>query len=138
MYKRGPCGKTKRGIILSTSRSWEVREESDGLVIMDDGIVNWEEHTKLRDKSCTMAISQGSIGTSFVHSVDFESEISKVPQEVYVSKPIITNEKGVSAPKSKEVEPSCVTPYKNPGTNQRSRKHLKVNRRIGSYDGKEN
>ncbi|GJT04959.1 hypothetical protein Tco_0839421 [Tanacetum coccineum] len=109
MYKRGPCGKTKRGIILSTSRSWEVREESDGLVIMDDGIVNWEEHTKLRDKSCTMAISQGSIGTSFVHSVDFESEISKVPQEVYVSKPIITNEKGVSAPKSKEILGPLVT-----------------------------
>ncbi|GKF08493.1 hypothetical protein Tco_0042717, partial [Tanacetum coccineum] len=44
-----------------------------------------------------------SIGTSFEHSVDPESEISRVPQEVYVSKPITTNEKGVSAPKSKEV-----------------------------------
>ncbi|GKA39563.1 hypothetical protein Tco_0732114 [Tanacetum coccineum] len=47
--------------------------------------------------------SEGSIGTSFEHSVDPESEISRVPQEVYVSKPITTNEKGVSAPKSKEV-----------------------------------
>ncbi|GJZ26634.1 hypothetical protein Tco_0570887 [Tanacetum coccineum] len=40
--------------------------------------------------------------------------ISRVPQEVYVSKPITTNEKGVSAPKSKEVEPSCVTHIKTP------------------------
>ncbi|GJY44791.1 ribonuclease H-like domain-containing protein [Tanacetum coccineum] len=35
----------------------------------------------------------GSIRTSFEHFVDFESEISRVPQEVYVSKPITTNEK---------------------------------------------
>ncbi|GKE70559.1 ribonuclease H-like domain-containing protein, partial [Tanacetum coccineum] len=52
--------------------------------------------------------------TSSVHSVDFKSEISRVPQEVYVSKPITTNEKGVSTPKSKEVEPSCVTHIKTP------------------------
>ncbi|GKF22671.1 hypothetical protein Tco_0074993, partial [Tanacetum coccineum] len=45
-----------------------------------------------------------SIGTSTEHSVDSESEISRVPQEVYVSTPITTNEKGVSAPKSKEEE----------------------------------
>ncbi|GJT98160.1 putative ribonuclease H-like domain-containing protein [Tanacetum coccineum] len=36
----------------------------------------------------------GSIGTSSEHSVDLESEISRVPQEMYVSKPISTNEKG--------------------------------------------
>ncbi|GJY10438.1 putative ribonuclease H-like domain-containing protein [Tanacetum coccineum] len=35
----------------------------------------------------------GSIGTSSEHSVDPESEISRVPQEVYVSTPITTNEK---------------------------------------------
>ncbi|GJS45012.1 putative ribonuclease H-like domain-containing protein [Tanacetum coccineum] len=44
----------------------------------------------------------GSIGTSSEHSVDLEYEISRVPQEVYVSKPITTNEKGGSVPKSKE------------------------------------
>ncbi|GKF89814.1 hypothetical protein Tco_0263777, partial [Tanacetum coccineum] len=37
--------------------------------------------------------STGFIGTSSVHSVDLESEISRVPQEVYVSKPTTTNEK---------------------------------------------
>ncbi|GJV19864.1 reverse transcriptase domain-containing protein [Tanacetum coccineum] len=54
-----------------------------------------------------------SIGTSFEHSVDLESKISRVPQEVYVSKPITTNEKRLSAPKSKEVKPSCGHPHKN-------------------------
>ncbi|GJV34990.1 hypothetical protein Tco_1407467 [Tanacetum coccineum] len=44
----------------------------------------------------------GSIRTSSVHSVDLESKISRVPQEVYVSKHTTTNEKGVSTPKSKE------------------------------------
>ncbi|GJU86731.1 putative ribonuclease H-like domain-containing protein [Tanacetum coccineum] len=52
--------------------------------------------------TCQSNDSAGTIGTSSVHSVDFESEISRVPQEVYVSKLITTNEKGVSAPKSKE------------------------------------
>ncbi|GKB68441.1 ribonuclease H-like domain-containing protein [Tanacetum coccineum] len=47
----------------------------------------WKDSSKNQD-------STGSIGTSSVHSVDFESEISRVPQEVYVSKPITTNEKG--------------------------------------------
>ncbi|GKC53816.1 hypothetical protein Tco_1076561 [Tanacetum coccineum] len=64
--------------------------------------------------TCQSNDSAGSIGTSSEHFVDLESEISRVPQEVYVSKPITTNEKGVSAPKSKEVEPSCVTHIKTP------------------------
>ncbi|GJV34906.1 hypothetical protein Tco_1407383 [Tanacetum coccineum] len=46
----------------------------------------------------------GSIGTSSEHYVDLEYEISRVPSEVYVSSPITTTEKGVSAPKSKEVK----------------------------------
>ncbi|GJQ94259.1 ribonuclease H-like domain-containing protein [Tanacetum coccineum] len=71
----------------------------------------------------------GSIGTSSVHSVDFESEISRVPQEVYVSKPITTNEKGVSAPKSKEVEPSCVTHIKTPRQPIKDQETPKVNRK---------
>ncbi|GJV86753.1 ribonuclease H-like domain-containing protein [Tanacetum coccineum] len=70
-----------------------------------------------------------SIGTSSVHSVDFESEISRVPQEVYVSKPITTNEKGVSAPKSKEVEPSCVTHIKTPRQPIKDQETPKVNRK---------
>ncbi|GJU58826.1 putative ribonuclease H-like domain-containing protein [Tanacetum coccineum] len=78
------------------------------------------------------------------HSVDLESEISRVPQEVYVSKPITTNEKGVSAPKSirkkqkikgkkekkrKEVEPSCVTHIKTPRQPIKDQETPKVNRK---------
>ncbi|GJR43937.1 ribonuclease H-like domain-containing protein [Tanacetum coccineum] len=79
--------------------------------------------------TCQSNDSAGSIGTSSIHSVDFESEISRVPQEVYVSKPITTNEKGVSAPKSKEVEPSCVTHIKTPRQQIKNQETPKVNRK---------
>ncbi|GJZ64378.1 hypothetical protein Tco_0620799 [Tanacetum coccineum] len=79
--------------------------------------------------TCQSNDSAGSIGTSSEHSVDLESEISRVPQEVYVSKPITTNEKGVSAPKSKEVEPSCVTHIKTPRQPIKDQETPKVNRK---------
>ncbi|GJU81250.1 putative ribonuclease H-like domain-containing protein [Tanacetum coccineum] len=44
----------------------------------------------------------------------YESEISSVPLEVYVSTPVTTNEKGVSDPKTKEIEPSCISHIKTP------------------------
>ncbi|GJT20725.1 putative ribonuclease H-like domain-containing protein [Tanacetum coccineum] len=71
----------------------------------------------------------GSIGTSSEHSVDPESEISSVPPEVYVSTPITTNEKGVSDPKSKEVEPSCVSHIKTPRQPIKDQATPKVNRK---------
>ncbi|GJS95194.1 putative ribonuclease H-like domain-containing protein [Tanacetum coccineum] len=79
--------------------------------------------------TCQSNDSAGSIGTSSEHSVDLESEISRVPQEVYVSKPITTNEKGVSAPKSKEVEPSCVSHIKTPRQPIKDQETPKVNRK---------
>ncbi|GJR16684.1 putative ribonuclease H-like domain-containing protein [Tanacetum coccineum] len=79
--------------------------------------------------TCQSNDSAGSIGTSSEHSVDLESEISRVPQEVYVSKPITTNEKGVSAPKSKEVEPSCVTHIKTPRQPIKDQETPNVNRK---------
>ncbi|GJT68475.1 hypothetical protein Tco_1019955 [Tanacetum coccineum] len=108
-----------------------------GLLIIDDGIVNWGEHTEDEETNhALMAFSSSSvphplsgdytpkpqeeidesfaesIGTSSEHMVNLKSEISRVPQEVYVSKPITTIEKDVSAPKSKEVKPSCATHVK--------------------------
>ncbi|GJX08659.1 ribonuclease H-like domain-containing protein [Tanacetum coccineum] len=64
--------------------------------------------------TCQSNDNAGSIGTSSEHSVDPESEISSVPPEVYVSTPVTTNEKGVSDPKTKEIEPSCVSHIKTP------------------------
>ncbi|GJW60364.1 putative ribonuclease H-like domain-containing protein [Tanacetum coccineum] len=79
--------------------------------------------------TCQSNDSAGSIGTSSEHSVDPESEILKVPQEVYVSTPITTNQKGVSAPKSKEVEPSCVSHIKTPRQPIKDQETPKVNRK---------
>ncbi|GJZ05947.1 hypothetical protein Tco_0539740 [Tanacetum coccineum] len=79
--------------------------------------------------TCQSNDSEGSIGTSSELSVDSESEISRVPPEVYVSKPITTNEKGVSAPKSKEVEPSCVSHIKTPRQQIKDQETPKVNRK---------
>ncbi|GJR00969.1 ribonuclease H-like domain-containing protein [Tanacetum coccineum] len=71
----------------------------------------------------------GSIGTSSEHSVDPESEISSVPLEVYVSTPITSNEKGVSDPKSKEVETSCVSHIKTSRQPIKDQTTPKVNRK---------
>ncbi|GKD60887.1 hypothetical protein Tco_1298396 [Tanacetum coccineum] len=71
----------------------------------------------------------GSIGTSSEHSVDLESEILRVPSEVYVSTPITTTEKGMFAPKSKEVEPSCVSHIKTPRQPIKDQATPKVNRK---------
>ncbi|GJY79925.1 ribonuclease H-like domain-containing protein, partial [Tanacetum coccineum] len=53
--------------------------------------------------TCQSNDSAESIETSSEHSVDLESEISRVPQEVYVSKPITINEKGGNAMMEREL-----------------------------------
>ncbi|GJR49586.1 ribonuclease H-like domain-containing protein, partial [Tanacetum coccineum] len=52
-----------------------------------------------------------------------------IPLEVYVSTPITTNEKDVSNPKSKEVEPSCVSHIKTPRQPIKDLATPKVNRK---------
>ncbi|GJZ93022.1 hypothetical protein Tco_0665087 [Tanacetum coccineum] len=79
--------------------------------------------------TCQSNDSAESIGTSSEHSVDLEYDISRVPSKVYVSKPITTNEKGVSGPKSKEVEPSCVSHIKSPRQPIKDQSTPKVNRK---------
>ncbi|GJT60442.1 ribonuclease H-like domain-containing protein [Tanacetum coccineum] len=79
--------------------------------------------------TCQSNDSAGSIGTSSEHSVDLESEISRVPSEVYVPTPITTNKTGVSTPKSKEVEPSCVSHIKTPRQPIKDQATPKVNRK---------
>ncbi|GKF88975.1 hypothetical protein Tco_0262938 [Tanacetum coccineum] len=79
--------------------------------------------------TCQSNDSAGSIGTSSEHSVDPESEISSVPREVYMSTPITTNEKGVSDPKSKKVEPICVSHIKSPRQPIKDQATPKLNRK---------
>ncbi|GKC76665.1 hypothetical protein Tco_1127439, partial [Tanacetum coccineum] len=52
-----------------------------------------------------------------------------IPTEVYVSTPVTTNEKGVSALKSKEVKPSCVIHIKTPRQQIKDQETPKVNRK---------
>ncbi|GJZ01693.1 putative ribonuclease H-like domain-containing protein, partial [Tanacetum coccineum] len=75
-----------------------------------------------RSNECSTSQSNDSL-------FDLDFEISGVPQEVNVSKPVTTNEKGVSVPKSKEVEPSCVTHIKTPRQPMTNQETPKVNRK---------
>ncbi|GKE58822.1 ribonuclease H-like domain-containing protein, partial [Tanacetum coccineum] len=64
--------------------------------------------------TCQSNDSEGSCGNPSEHSSESESESISVPNEMSTSKSITTNEKVVSEPKSKEVEPSCATHVKTP------------------------
>ncbi|GJX38469.1 putative ribonuclease H-like domain-containing protein, partial [Tanacetum coccineum] len=57
---------------------------------------------------------EGSCGNTSEHSFETESESLSEPNEMSKSRLEVTNEKDVSAPKSKEVEPSCVSHIKTP------------------------
>ncbi|GJT69398.1 hypothetical protein Tco_1028684 [Tanacetum coccineum] len=70
---------------------------------------NSSEHS-----TCQSNDSEGSCGNTSEHSFETESESLSEPNEMSKSRLEVTNEKDVSAPKSKEVEPSCVSHIKTP------------------------
>ncbi|GJS57436.1 putative ribonuclease H-like domain-containing protein [Tanacetum coccineum] len=72
------------------------------------------DYTHLNHKGKLMIPFEGSCGNPSEHSSKSESESISVPNEMSTSKSITTNEKVVSEPKSKEVEPSCATHVKTP------------------------
>ncbi|GKA76090.1 putative ribonuclease H-like domain-containing protein [Tanacetum coccineum] len=110
-------------------------------------VLSYEEEMNFSVFNCTEEDSVGKpLYSRFIKTNDFkgvphplsgdytpkpqeEIDESLVPQEMYVSKPITTNEKGVSAPKSKEVEPSCVTHIKTPRQPIKNHETPKVNRK---------
>ncbi|GJX40672.1 hypothetical protein Tco_0255662 [Tanacetum coccineum] len=155
-----------------------------GLLTMDDGIVNWGEHTEAEETNhALMAISssnevtlcsktcidsyntlktlcdeqmnqlgdqeaqilaysqavkklekkeahfEGSCRNTSEHSFETESESLSEPNEMSKSRLEVTNEKDVSAPKSKEVEPSCVSHIKTPRQPLKDKETHKVNRK---------
>ncbi|GJT32074.1 hypothetical protein Tco_0922493 [Tanacetum coccineum] len=77
--------------------------------------------------TCQSNDSEGSFGNPSEHSVEFESESISVPKEVSESKSVTTNEKVVSEPKPKDVEPSCVTHVKTPRQPMKNQETPKVN-----------
>ncbi|GKF35285.1 hypothetical protein Tco_0108485, partial [Tanacetum coccineum] len=79
--------------------------------------------------TCQSNDSKGSCGNIFDHSSESESESISVPNEMSTSKSVITNENGMSDPKSKEVEPSCVSHIKSPRQPIKDQAIPKVNRK---------
>ncbi|GKF12803.1 hypothetical protein Tco_0050729, partial [Tanacetum coccineum] len=72
---------------------------------------------------------EGSCGSTSEHSFETESESLNEPNELSKSRLEVTNEKDVSASKSKEVEPSCVSHIKSPRQPLKDKETHKVIRR---------
>ncbi|GKA18696.1 ribonuclease H-like domain-containing protein [Tanacetum coccineum] len=85
---------------------------------------NSSEHS-----TCQSNDSEGSCENTSEHSFETESESLSEPNEMSKSRLEVTNEKDVSAPKSKEVEPSCVTHIKTPRQPLKDKETHKVNRK---------
>ncbi|GJZ05202.1 hypothetical protein Tco_0538477 [Tanacetum coccineum] len=85
---------------------------------------NSSEHS-----TCQSNDSGGSCGNTSEHSFETESESLSEPNEMSKSRLEVTNEKDVSAPKSKEVEPSCVSHIKTPRQPLKDKETHKVNRK---------
>ncbi|GJU57780.1 ribonuclease H-like domain-containing protein [Tanacetum coccineum] len=148
----------KRDSFYQDQGAGKKEHKQNCLLTMDDGVVNWGEHTVeevetnhafmaissnnegtskhktsvLDDKfneysTCQSNDSEGSFGNPSEHSVEFESESISVPKEVSESKSVTTNEKVVSEPKPKDVEPSCVTHVKTPRQPMKNQETPKVN-----------
>ncbi|GJW14954.1 hypothetical protein Tco_0019087 [Tanacetum coccineum] len=76
-----------------------------------------------KHSTCQSNDSEGSCGNTSEHSFETESESLSEPNEMSKSRLEVTNEKDVSAPKSNDVEPSCV-----------SQKHINLSHLIKDCD----
>ncbi|GKA03393.1 putative ribonuclease H-like domain-containing protein, partial [Tanacetum coccineum] len=82
-----------------------------------------------KHSTCQSNDSEGSCGNTSEHSFETESESLSEPNEMSKSRLEVTNEKDVSAPKSKEVAPSCVSHIKTPRQPLKDNETHKVNRK---------
>ncbi|GJU15964.1 hypothetical protein Tco_1143930 [Tanacetum coccineum] len=78
---------------------------------------------------CQSNDSEGSCENISEHSFETESESLSEPNEMSKSRLEVTNAKDVSAPKSNEVEPSCVSHIKTPRQPLKDKVTHKVNRK---------
>ncbi|GJV28767.1 hypothetical protein Tco_1385215 [Tanacetum coccineum] len=90
---------------------------------------NSSEHS-----TCQSNGSEGSCGNTSEHSFETESESLSEPNEMSKSRLEVTNEKDVSAPKSKEVEPSCVSHIKTPRQPLKTKKKTHLSHLIKDCD----
>ncbi|GJV97300.1 hypothetical protein Tco_1548877 [Tanacetum coccineum] len=79
--------------------------------------------------TCQSNDSEGSCGNTSEHSFETELESLSEPNEMSKSRLEATNEKDISAPKSKVVEPSCVSHIKTPRQPLKDTETHKVNRK---------
>ncbi|GJY57511.1 hypothetical protein Tco_0456626 [Tanacetum coccineum] len=138
MYNKGEYGwKRRKRLFYQHQEAGKQEKNQMGLLTMDDGIVNWGEHTEAEESNhALMAISssnevsfEGSCGNTSEHSFETESEILDEPNEMSKSRLEVTNEKDVSVPKSSEVAPSYVSHIKTPRQPLKDNETHKVNRK---------
>ncbi|GKB66118.1 putative ribonuclease H-like domain-containing protein [Tanacetum coccineum] len=89
--------------------------------VSDDNV---SEHS-----SCQSNDSEESCENTSEHSFETETESLSEPNEMYKSRLEVTKEKDVSASKSKEVEPSCVSHIKTPRQPLKDKETHQVNRK---------
>ncbi|GJU07790.1 hypothetical protein Tco_1124220 [Tanacetum coccineum] len=121
--------------------SWEAREE---LLTMDDGIVNWGEHTEAEETNhALMAISSSNEGPQNLKiscQVENSSELllsNQMDSDGFLWIPLSTllrlNQKVFNVKPNemskKEVEPSCVSHIKTPRQPLKDKETHKVNRK---------
>ncbi|GJR80042.1 putative ribonuclease H-like domain-containing protein [Tanacetum coccineum] len=142
MKKHGmnePEDEFEKSTMSNRHKDWLVQEQT-ALELTSPEQMATVEMVFSRHWTCTFLVAKGLATPELMAnqkeallidglSVDLKSKISRVPSEVYVSTPITTNEKGVSAPKSKEVEPSCVSHIKTPRQPIKDQATPKVNRK---------
>ncbi|GJX15858.1 hypothetical protein Tco_0216690 [Tanacetum coccineum] len=88
--------------------------------------------------TCQSNDSEGSCGNTSEHSFETESESVSEPNELSKSRLEVINEKDVSSPKSKEVEPSCVSHIKSPRQPLKDKETHTLIEDLERYDGNRN
>ncbi|GJV56099.1 putative ribonuclease H-like domain-containing protein [Tanacetum coccineum] len=130
----------KRDSFYQDQGAGKKEQRQNCLLTMDDGVVNWGEHTEeVETNHVLMAISSNNeVSLCSKTCIDSYNKLKtlcdeqtnqlesiSVPKEMSTSKSVTTNEKVVS--ESKEVEPSYVTHVKTPRQQMKNQETHKVN-----------
>ncbi|GKA31421.1 ribonuclease H-like domain-containing protein, partial [Tanacetum coccineum] len=111
----------KRDSFSQDQGAGKKEQNQNCLLTMDDGVVNWGEHTVEEEETnhALMAINTNNEGP--------QKPETSVSDDTFSENSVTNNEKFVSEPKPKEVELSCVTHVKNPRKPMKNQGTPKVN-----------
>ncbi|GJS17330.1 hypothetical protein Tco_0411802, partial [Tanacetum coccineum] len=147
-HPRGTHDENKKRLIFSKEQGHGKKDRIQNcLLTMDDGVVNWGEHTveEVETNHALMAISKiMRVSTShnwgltpqLTTGIDDSFDIGKkgpqkpetsVSDDKFSENSVTSNEEVVSAPKPKEAKPSCVTHVKTPKQPMKNQGTPKVN-----------